>query len=150
MDKENPLRSIFYIVSILAFAVCWVWRNNFAEWEYTFTEKTQKWGLEYPSQIISYEGMTGALLGYALLVYNLEAYRPRVYFEILWAVVGLGLVPLMKMIVAAPRPYMVKPSISTWKSDCECDYGMPSGHAFSATLLSVLIYKRVIEFIHPS
>ena len=148
MRKENSLRTLIYISTVIAFIMDMIFYSALRNYEEEVSIKLQSIGYHTPTEVFTYPVFLTIFGAYFLLYYNIEPYRPRFYYEILWTAVGVGLNPAIKLIAAQVRPFMYT-SKKVLPVNCECDYGMPSGHAMLAAILSVLIYKRFDEYLSP-
>ena len=73
--------------------------------------------------------------------YSFFLFWDRIRGLVILIYIGLsvGLVPFLKMVFKQERPYMIDEEIKTF--DCECDYGYPSGHSFTAVSIAFIFYE---------
>jgi membrane-associated phospholipid phosphatase len=145
MQKDRTVRYVVYFLYILAMAFFVGYFNKFSPSEITFTKWLQGANLKILGLFFSYAFLIGSMGLYFLITFNLECYRPRFYYEALVTLKGLCIVSLLKLCFVQARPYQI--TLDVMALDCECDYGMPSGHAFAAAVMAVLFYNRIIEWI---
>ena len=113
------------------------------ERDIAITKKFNNEDISLASEILSGPILFLVIGIYLILVFNMESFRPRVFYELLYVNMGVALISFLKIIFAQPRPHMHDETINAY--ECELDYGMPSGHAFTVVMISMLIYKRVRE-----
>jgi membrane-associated phospholipid phosphatase len=148
MQKDRTLRYVAYFLYILTMAFFITYFKRISPSEISFTQWLQGASLQAIGLFFSYAFLIGLMALYFMLAYNLECYRPRFYYEAQITLNGLCIVCLLKLCFVQARPYQI--TLDVIALDCECDYGMPSGHAFAAAVMAVLYYNRVNEWIYTS
>lgn len=152
IKKDHSIFLVLYILTFIGIIVERIFQSYWSDFNLAFTKRTQ---IDSPLLTSAARLISGPLLYlqmgvYFWLSYTFQNYRPRFYYEFIAFINGIALVALLKMFLREGRPYM-----QVWNSDkggvvameCECDYGMPSGHALTIIMLAFLVYKRTEEHL---
>ena len=146
MGSESTYRTLFRLILLVVMIMLLFFHAIKLDMDYS--KKLNVEALSTASSLLSSAGLFSAVGGYFLWYFNTEAFRPRFFYELLYFISGVCLVSALKLLYAQPRPYMFNPAITPF--ECELDYGMPSGHSFTAAMISVLVWRRFREKRHPS
>lgn len=145
MEKDKSLRYTLYLLIITFILVVNLWTGWVFEMEKKVTMRLQHADLVKFANFVSDRFLIGSMVFYYIITYNLESFRPRFYFEALLGMAGIALISMLKLLFAQGRPYQKYLEIKPLA--CECDYGMPSGHSFTAAMVSFLFYTRCVEWL---
>lgn len=145
MKTDISVRLTLYLFFAMTFCGFLYWFHSFSPTEGKISRYFQRVSMELLALFFSYTYLIGSMAVYFLLTYNLECFRPRFYYEAMMALNGVCLASLIKLFFAQGRPYQIFTDVIPY--DCECDYGMPSGHCFTAAMMGVLFYFRLTEWL---
>jgi|SRR3990167_1739810 len=148
MRKESSVRTVFYILSVIMLGVYISIYSILKETEKKFSIKATSSDHYTFSKALSDVILYIAVLVYLTWTFITEAFRPRFHYELITFFCGLSIVPLMKLAISKGRPFMIWGQ-EVYCAECECDYGFPSGHTWTAAMLGVLLYKRCYEALFP-
>lgn len=148
MRKESSVRTVFYIVSVIMLGVYLSIYSILKDIEKNISINASSKDHYAISKFVSDWFLHILVAGYLAWIFVTEAFRPRFHYELITFMCGLSVVPLFKLAASKGRPFMI------WGQDvycpeCECDYGFPSGHTWTAVMIGALIYKRCYESLFP-
>lgn len=148
MQKDRTLRYVVYFLYALSLFFLIVYFKKISPTEIRFTRWLQGGlgpSLRSVGVFISYPFLIGLMAVYFFFTYNLECFRPRFYYEALVTLNGMCMIAFLKLCILQARPYQI--SLDVQGLDCECDYGMPSGHSFTVGIMVLLCYYRLEEWL---
>ena len=142
---SKSLRYLGYLLTLGFVLSVNIWAESLSDLEKRVTLRFQTVSMVGFADFVSDRFLLGTMVVYFIITYNLESYRPRFYYEALVAMAGVALVSLLKLIFAQGRPYQRFNEVEALA--CECDYGMPSGHSFTSSMMVYLAVMRCSEWL---
>lgn len=152
IKKDNSIFLVLYTLTFIGIIVERIFQKGWLDFNLAFTKMTQinSSMITGAARFVSGPLLYTQMAAYFWLSYTFQNYRPRFYYEFIAFINGIAIAALLKMFLREGRPYMYPPSsenVSVTPGECECDYGMPSGHALTIIMLSFLVYKRTEEYL---